>query len=686
MEEREELLSALEAIPASGLDYDDWLKVGMALKNSGLDWQVWDDWSRSDSRYQRGECQKKWRGFGGGVTQVTKSTIFDLAYKQGWKPAVTAELLDYNSTIQDGEDDTGANGSQEMACVNMLRQYIEALFLPTDIIGYVTTDLIDIGGGKKRPGSGSKHRTAEDILADLNKYPNDICDTVGDYTKSVGGWIRFNPLDGEGVKNENVTEFRFALVESDDMPLQEQEDAYRKLNLPIAAMVYSGGKSIHAIVHIDASNYTEYAVRVDELYSYLQKQGISVDRQNRNPSRLSRMPGLMRNGVLQRLIGVNIGPKSWVEWKRWLEDSKSPLPAIVSYGEVMRKPRQLSPEIITGILRKGHKMAITGPSKAGKSFALIQLAICFAEGIPWLRWKCQQGRVLYINMEIDTESLFQRIDDVYGDSGLNIPMDDRHGENLDVWNLRGMGLSLDTLADRLVEAMEGRGYIAVILDPIYKVMMGDENSAADMGRFFAQMDRVCKNSGAAFIYVHHHSKGSQGAKKAIDRGSGSGVFGRDADALIDVCPLELSEEMQGRVDPRLAPFQLSFTLREFAGAPDTNIFFKHPLWLLDRDGLLTNAAREGTSEAGRLKRGSGSSLEERMTSLNTAFQLACAAQGVENGVDIAMMVKVSGKNDRTIRNWVKDSEGRFTIERGILTKNTAAQVKYDFERMEGEDD
>ena len=36
-------------------------------------------------------------------------------------------------------------------------------------------------------------------------------------------WIRFNPLDGLGVKNENITRFTYALVESDDMPISEQD-------------------------------------------------------------------------------------------------------------------------------------------------------------------------------------------------------------------------------------------------------------------------------------------------------------------------------------------------------------------------------------------------------------------------------------------------------------------------------
>ena len=45
--------------------------------------------------------------------------------------------------------------------------------------------------------------------------------------------------------------------------------------------------------------------------------------------------------------------------------------------EVLEKLPPLAPELVKGILRKGHKMLISGSSKAGKSFLLMQLAIAF---------------------------------------------------------------------------------------------------------------------------------------------------------------------------------------------------------------------------------------------------------------------------------------------------------------------
>ena len=49
--------------------------------------------------------------------------------------------------------------------------------------------------------------------------------------------------------------------------------------------------------------------------------------------------------------------------------------------------------------------------------------------------------------------------------------------NFDVWNLRGKAVPMDKLAPRLIRRAAKRDYIAIVIDPIYKVITGDENSA-----------------------------------------------------------------------------------------------------------------------------------------------------------------------------------------------------------------
>ena len=102
---------------------------------------------------------------------------------------------------------------------------------------------------------------------------------------------------------------------------------------------------------------------------------------------------------------------------------------------------------------------------------------------------------------------------------------------------------MDKLAPRLIRRAAKKNYEAIIIDPIYKVITGDENSADQMANFCNQFDKVCTELGCAVIYCHHHSKGSQGGKKSMDRASGSGVFARDPDALLDLIELEPTDAL-----------------------------------------------------------------------------------------------------------------------------------------------
>lgn len=264
-----------------------------------------------------------------------------------------------------------------------------------------------------------------------------------------------------------------------------------------------------------------------------------IDKQNRNPSRLSRMPGVMRGDNKQFLIDTNIGKDSWHEWIEWIESVNDDLPEPESLTTVWDDLPALSPPLIENVLRQGHKMLLAGPSKAGKSYALIELCCAIAEGRRWLTWSCARGRVLYVNLELDRASCLHRFKDVYTALG----WEPKNLHNIDIWNLRGKSVPMDKLAPKLIRRAAKKNYIAIVLDPIYKVITGDENSADQMAKFCNQFDMVCAELGAAVIYCHHHSKGSQGNKRSMDRASGSGVFARDPDVLIDLIELEPTDDL-----------------------------------------------------------------------------------------------------------------------------------------------
>jgi hypothetical protein len=667
MESKYDLIQVLESIDPAMLSYQEWCSVGMALKDANYTAADWDAWSaRDDKRYHPGECFKKWDTFRGSGKPVTAGTIVQFARDQGWQPPdqgdEPGQELGWNATISAKEDLVVVNpgwleGKEvvepvEWDPVKQIVAYLETLFEASENVGYVTEswEKTDKDDTRYLPTKGACDRTAGQLIEQLNTCHGDIGAVFGDYNPKAGAWIRFNPLDGKDVKNENVTDFRYALVESDSMPIDRQNAILRELELPIACLVHSGRKSLHAIVKIEAADYSEYRKRVDYLYEVCKKNGLTVDTQNKNPSRLSRMPGIMRNGHKQFLVDRNIGKESWKEWQEWIESVNDDLPDPESMADVWDHLPELSPPLIEGVLRQGHKMLLAGPSKAGKSYALIELCIAIAEGRKWFEWPCAQGKVMYVNLELDRASCLHRFKDVY--SALN--WNPNNLRNIDVWNLRGKSVPMDKLAPKLIRRAAKKNYIAIIIDPIYKVITGDENSADQMAHFCNQFDRVCTELGCAVIYCHHHSKGMQGQKRAMDRASGSGVFARDPDALLDLIELEpndklidqeinkaickvclawlqehaedwedevsqddqcsqktmldtcqslLTEEQYQAMQPDLqaaekatrarTAWRIDGTLREFPKFAPVNLWFDYPVHHLDMDGRLKDVEAEG---------------------------------------------------------------------------------------------
>lgn len=750
MTEREfDLIPLLEYINPATLSYQEWVNVGMALKQEGYTAMDWDTWSQADSRYKKGECFAKWDTFqGNSLGTVTGATITQMAKDNGWVSDYVSDGpgheigwddtidRDYKIIDKNWVESREIKEPSNWQPVQDLITYIDTLFESTDKVGYVTeTYPIESEQGTiYKPTKGAYDRTAGQLIQELQKHQNDLGAVIGDYKEEAGAWIRFNPLDGNGVKNDNVTDFRYALVESDSMELGKQYALFKELELPIATLVHSGKKSLHAIVRVDARDYMEYRKRVDYIYQICRKNGLDIDTQNRNPSRLSRMPGVLRNGHKQFLIDTNIGKTNYEEWYQWIEDLNDDLPDPETLADQWENLPDLAPELIHGVLRQGHKMLIAGPSKAGKSFALIELSIAIAEGQKWLGWQCEKGKVLYVNLELDRPSALHRFKDVYDAMGLQ----PRNVSNVDIWNLRGKTVPMDKLAPKLIRRSLKKGYQAVIIDPIYKVLTGDENSADQMAHFTNQFDKVATELGCAVIYCHHHSKGSQGGKKSMDRASGSGVFARDPDALIDLVELELTEElvkmrsdkaitqiyqramqennltyyqqeitlddlesryqMQQHFDkaipdilirqPYLEEIQkaqhaveiatawrVEGTLREFAKFSPVNMWFSYPVHSVDDVGVLADIQLDGNEpnwkKAAKAREGVKSK-EEKLKQRNQKLETAYSA--LYDGSTPVSVKEIREyldlKSNRSVENYIKEHDD-FDFKNGVIFRINA---------------
>ncbi len=298
------------------------------------------------------------------------------------------------------------------------------------------------------------------------------------------------------------------------------------------------------------------------------------------------------------------------QWRAIREDpeyslNRYGLPDIVSAKKAINDPGNLDPELIAGVLREKGKLLISGPSKAGKSFILTELSICFSEGRKWLGLPVKKCKVLYINLELSEAEFNHRLIELY--EAMKIKPN-TETDNLKIWNLKGHAKPLDELAIHIIQNAKN-DYSVIVIDPIYKVITGDENNAMDMSYFTNQIDLITRMTGASVIYCHHHTKGNQGAKNAMDRASGSGVFARDADAILDIVELEPPGDKQ----PGLTAWRMDLNTRSFPKPNDINFWFESipgvPAYhFIDTTGELEQAelkeSRQGKSSTAIKKKSS----------------------------------------------------------------------------------
>ena len=735
MADEQEIKEALKYIDPVTCDYQTWCEIGMAIKAAGAPCSLWDEWSRRDPKRYDGGCWKKWDTFNS--SGITENTLFRMAIDRGFKPlgsyfwkdegsgrelhdGETVDVSDYYRVIEkDMIDSKSIPEPVNWEPVEDIRKYISVIFSPNDHVSYCTNCYKD-KDGKYHPSGRNYDRTAGRLLEELDTAKK-IEDVFYDYNHECGAWISFNPMDGNGGKIDNITEFKYTLIESDTQDIETQYALMMELELPIAALVHSGNKSIHAIVRVDANNEKDYSRKVDYLFKVCKKNGLDVDTSTKNPSRLSRMPGFWRNGKKQFLIGTNLGKASWEEWVEYIESVNDDLPDPTPLSDKWSNLPELSPELIEGVLRQGHKMLLVGGTKAGKTFALIELTIAIAEGRKWMGWQCAQGKVLYVNLEVDEASCLHRFKDVYEAMGIS----PEHLSDIDIWNLRGKAVPMDKLAPKLIRRASKKGYIAVIVDPIYKVITGDENSAEDMSKFCNQFDKVATELHTAVIYCHHHSKGAQGQKKSMDRASGSGVFARDPDAMIDMIELSLEEsditylegkmicdtfqqqiqnqfpdyyqtipyddfmspaqmgkhaytsfrkkykDADNRVDQirreavekarQITAFRLDMTLREFPKPKPRNIYFNYPLHIVDETGVLADVKLDEENPAWKKTRERQKSPEEkkndRLNELEIAFENLYEDEN--SVITVSMLAEEMGVSAKTVWRRIRESKGRF---------------------------
>ena len=182
---------------------------------------------------------------------------------------------------------------------------IESCFATEDIVTLITK----FGrnpGGEPIP-NGKPVSIPACTLINRLRNADSLDEVFPDYDREAGILFYINPMKINGRKNEDVTVFRTALIEYDDISKKEQVERLLDSGLPILSITDSGNKSVHALVRVDADNVSSYTKKVGKLHKALEKKyGSPCDVATKNPARLSRLAGAQRKDGVQQLLYTEV--------------------------------------------------------------------------------------------------------------------------------------------------------------------------------------------------------------------------------------------------------------------------------------------------------------------------------------------------------------------------------------------
>lgn len=230
-------------------------------------------------------------------------------------------------------------------------------------------------------------------------------------------------------------------------------------------------------------------------------------------------------------------------------------------------------EVIQGMARTSNVGLLTAVSKAGKSQAMIELAIAVASGGKWFgKLQCSIGNVLFVNLELDDFNFRNRFNEVL--DRLNIQNREDVEKSIDILNCRSYNIQSYDLFDLIKEKTKTRQYKLIIIDPIYVIGNFDENSAEQVGEFMRSLIILADQTNSLVFITHHASKGDKSKVSAIDRGSGSGSFARSVDVLMDMSLIDASKVFDVQSE---SFFRIESTLRNYPISEPFEIEYAYPL-------------------------------------------------------------------------------------------------------------
>ncbi len=539
---------------------------------------------------------------------------------------------------------------------------IDACFLPDEFVAIAPAAVTDDGEIAPRRGvtlTATEWKTKVAAKGGIDRV----------FGTKLGLFIRINPTCKDGAKNDDVTAFRHVLVEFDrdeagkPIPKEEQYHAVVASGMPVAALIDSGNKSLHAWIRVDAPDEAEYKRRVTTIWDWF--SGINLDKQNRNPSRLSRCPDGWRTveGDVrrQRLLALGIGAESWTAWEAGQatpdEGAMMPISQLAAYDTTCDPNNMLGKRWLC----RGGSLVVVGQSGIGKSSLCMQLMILWALGLPAFNiTPVAPLRSVLIQAENDVGDLAEMYQGVRQGMGITPEQEAILNDRIFIYrDTTRTGAEFVDAASALVDRHKPD---LVWADPLLNYI-GDEISEQRVISDFCckLLNAVSLRTGVIWCLLHHTGKPSKDPKAASHwTASDLAYSGLGSSALVNWAR-ETAVLVRIKMPDGEAPtFQLSMTKRrtragmvDSTGTPTDTIFVRHS----QHGGICWEQCESPNSEAeakpNRYKMGRKSAFD------TVKFQAVLTEFGDEvTRANVSTLADKCAVTERTIWRWWKSLKNK----------------------------
>jgi archaellum biogenesis ATPase FlaH len=236
---------------------------------------------------------------------------------------------------------------------------------------------------------------------------------------------------------------------------------------------------------------------------------------------------------------------------------------LVPFSE-MPEPKEDDEVITSGLLIKQGITLLTGPSKVGKSYMVLEMARALTTGTSFLQSypvkSKQTFRVAYIQGELSDSQLFKRMKRLQMDND-KLLVHKMSGQSLSLnTEIREMGRSVATEAEKgliaLGEAVKRRTVDVLIFDPLYCFLSGSELDEIAMKSAFSNLQLLSEITNTAIVLVHHNRKTRPGDRISAEMASGHSVLNRAPIAIMTI-----AEQYNDSVPAAQARIRCRFQLR-----------------------------------------------------------------------------------------------------------------------------